>query len=243
MNENFGVGAVLGKGFSIYAKNFIPFTLITAIVYLPLILWTWFTFSSDHLTVDQINHWRYLEPVFKLVVTSFVSATLTYGVVKQLQGEKASFGACISVGFTRMLPALGVGVMSAIAFIGGFILLFVPGVIVLCMLYVATPASVIEKPGVFGALRRSRELTAGYKGHIFGILLILGIVGFGAVKIVEASFTPLTSFSSIRTFIMVCVGVDVLLAALGSCFAAVAYTLLRGEKEGTSANDLASVFE
>ena len=35
MNEAFGVGAVMGKGFRIWTKNLIPFLLITSVVYLP----------------------------------------------------------------------------------------------------------------------------------------------------------------------------------------------------------------
>lgn len=243
MNENFGVGAVLGTGFRVYARNIIPFTLITALVYLPMIIWTYVTFSDDHLSLAQIQHWQYAEPLVKLVLGSFVSATLTYGVVKELQGERATIGACIATGFKRMLPALGVGIATGLAVVVGTILLIIPGLMALCILYVATPASVIEKPGVFGALRRSGELTKGYRWQIFGLVLLLFILGWGAVKILESAFTPMATMHQVRTFALGAIGLDVLLTALGSVIAAVAYTMLRGEKEGTSANDLASVFE
>lgn len=242
MNENFSVGTVLGRGIGTYFKNIIPFTLIVAVVYLPMIIWTYVVFSNNSLTIEQIQSWTLKEYVFKLVLSSFAVATLTFGVVKELQGERASIGTCIANGISRSLPALGVGLMTALAVVGGAILLVVPGIIAACMLYVAMPASVIEKPGVFGALRRSRELTDGYKGSIFGVLFLFGLANWVAGQIVVHVMAP-TTLPQLRTLAIVIVAIDVVLAGIGACVAAVAYYLLRAEKEGTSAHELASVFE
>jgi hypothetical protein len=242
MNESFSVGNVLGRGFGIYFRNFIPFTLLAAVIYLPIILWTYVVFSNDNLSLEAISHWQKIEPILKLLLSSLLTATLTFGVVKELQGERASIGACVATGFKRMLPALGVGIVTGLAIVGGLILIIIPGIIALCMLYVATPVSVIEKPGVFDSLRRSRELTSGYKGSIFGIVFILFLLAFAAVFILQSAYTP-TTIHQLRTFAILTVAIDLFFAAIGSVMAAVAYYLLRAEKEGTSAHELASVFE
>jgi hypothetical protein len=243
MNEQFGVGSVLSTAFRVYFRNIIAFTLITALLYIPVILFTtWFlSRSADSFDMASLAKFGLGMAGLNMVLNSFVSATLTYGVVKELQGQRASIGQCIVVGFKRMLPVFGVAIVSALALIGGFILLVIPGFIVMCMLYVATPASVIEAPGVFGALRRSRDLTAGHKGSIFGLVFLLGLIGWGVNKIHEVAM-PVT-LANFKSYMYINTGIQIVLAALGACVAAVAYYALRAEKEGTSANELAAVFE
>ena len=127
-----------------------------------------------------------------------VSAALTYGVVMELQGKRASIGACVSTGLVRFFPALGVGLLTILAVVGGCLLLVIPGIMVACALYIAMPISVIEKPGVMGALRRSRELTTGYKAQIFGLMFLLGLMAFGATLIMGVAFLPSATASSQR---------------------------------------------
>ena len=240
MNEQFGVGSVLGMSFRVYGKNFIPFTLITAVLYIPLIAWLVHSASSPPETVNAALKQAGVIAALSIFLNSFVTATLTYGVVKELQGQRAGIGACITVGFKRMLPALGVAILAGLAIVGGMILLIVPGIIAACMLYVSTPASVIEKPGVFGALRRSRDLTLGHKGGVFGILFMLWLINWGIGKVEQAAFASSHDYM-MQTYVNM--GVTVLLGTLSSVVAAVAYYALRAEKEGTSANELAAVFE
>jgi hypothetical protein len=246
MNENFSVGTVLGTGFRVWLRNIIPFTLITVVIYAPLIIWA-VTAVSGEMTLDRIGgavHWETYGGALSLLLNVFVSATLTYGVVMELQGKRASMLACVTTGFARLFPVLGVGILTFLAVAGGCICLIVPGIIIMCMLYVATPASVIERPGVMGALRRSRELTAGHKGQIFGILFLLGLLGFAARKIVAAMLPSGIDaiLAALPKFIYIELALQILLGTLGSVMAAVAYYYLRKEKEGTGAEELASVF-
>lgn len=240
MNENFGVGTVMGTSLRVFARNIIPFLLITGVLYVPVIVWTMSVFGDDFAGVSNSFTWgtRLLE----MVLNAFTTATITYGVVKELQGQRASIGACIANGFKRMLPALGVALITGLAVGGAFLLLIVPGIIVYCMLYVSVPVSVVEQPGVLASLRRSRELTAGHKGQVFGILLLIFIMTFG-ISMLLGNMIKLDTMSHIRTYLYAVLGVQIVFGAFGAVVAAVTYTSLRGDKEGTSANDLASVFE
>ena len=47
-----------------------------------------------------------------VVLNILVSSALTYGVVMELQGRRASIGACISTGLVRFFPTLGVAILS-----------------------------------------------------------------------------------------------------------------------------------
>jgi hypothetical protein len=237
MNQTFGVGSVLGTSFRVYGRNFIPFTVIAALLYVPMILWT--SMSSLESLADTKH--VFLVMALQAVLNSFVSATLTYGVVKELQGQRVGIGACLSTGFARMIPALGVAILAGIIIGVGTMLLIVPGIIAMCVLYVAMPASVIEKPGVMGALGRSSDLTRGYRGAIFGLVLILVVFGM-VIAFVERSAFPITA-ASFKTYMYLQLATQVILGAFGSVVAAVAYSSLRTEKEGTSIDDLAKVFE
>jgi len=77
---------------------------------------------------------------------------------------------------------------------------------------------------------------------VFGILFMLWLIGWGVNKIEAAAFTP-TSVEDFRLSMYISMGIQVILGTLSSVVAAVAYYALRAEKEGTSANELAAVFE
>jgi uncharacterized membrane protein len=225
----------------VYGRNLVAFTLITAVLYVPLILWTLVLINGE-LTVSALTKYGAGAGILGLVLNSFVSATLTFGVVKELQGQRAGLGAILGTGFARMFPVLGVGLLTALAICGGMILLIIPGIIAACALYVAMPASVIEKPGVMGALKRSAELTKGFRGQIFGVLVILIAVNYAISRVEQAAFT-LNTIANIKTYLLVNCATSIVVGTLGSVISAVAYFQLRADKDGTSAHDLAKVFE
>jgi hypothetical protein len=165
----FTIGNAIRDGFKIWGRNFIPFTILGALVYLPVAIWVWTSFHAG-MDLDEAMGMALAVGGFAIILNIFISGVLTYGVVMELRGQHASMGSCIAMGLRRFLPALGVSFLSVLAIGGATLLLIIPGIIVYCMLYVAVQASVMERPGLLGALRRSRELTAGNKMNIFGLL-------------------------------------------------------------------------
>lgn len=251
MNEQFTVGKVLSTGFKVWTRNFVPFVLITTLVYLPLIV-PMVVLAQGQLDLDKVMRIVELSKysvAIILFLNILVGAALTFGVVMDLQGQRASFGACIATGISRFLPALGVAILTALCVAVGVMGLIVGAFVVYCMLFVATQASVIEKPGLVGALKRSRFLTAGHRFQIFGMLFVLGIIGSIANKLVETtmlSHAPGMSaqqlFAKLPAYIYVDLVRAVLFGSLMSVMSAVAYFYLRQEKEGTSAAELGQVF-
>jgi hypothetical protein len=252
MNEQFTVGRVLGTGFKVWGRNLVPFLLITTLIYAPLIVWGVVLVSGgvtlDH--IDKVGTFVHASAGIIPILNIFVSAALTYGVVMELQGQHASIGACIGTGLARFFPTLGVVLLSVLCIVVGLLGLLVGAVVVFCMLYVATQASVIEKPGVVGALKRSRELTRGHKLQIFGLLFILGLIALGAQKIVENVMLPAQTvgnldkfLKAIPAYLYVDIFRQLLITSIGAVMAAVSYVHLRQEKEGTSVAELARVFE
>jgi hypothetical protein len=252
MNEQFTVGRVLGTGFRVWAKNLIPFLVMTALIYSPLIIWGVMTVHGGVTlgNLDQVIKFSRYSAGIVALLNILVSAALTYGVVMELQGQRASMGGCIAVGMARFFPALGVGLLSVLCIAVGVLGLVVGAFIVFCMLFVATQASVIERPGLIGALKRSRELTAGHKMQIFGLVFVLGLLASGAQRLVENVMLPTPTaanadkfLSAIPSYLYVDIARQVIITSIWAVMAAVSYVHLRNEKDGVSAAELAKVFE
>ncbi len=69
-----------------------------------------------------------------------------------------------------ILFGLGVGI--------GFVLVIIPGLILLVIWSLVAPVTVLERPGVFAAFRRSRELVRGNGWNVFGVIVIVFVIVF-----------------------------------------------------------------
>lgn len=251
MTQQFTVGKVLGTGFKIWGKNFIPFFFITTLIYLPLII-PFTVVAMGHMDYEAANRIASIAQysvAFILLLNIMAGAALTYGVVMDLQGQRASFGACIAIGIKRFLPALGVALLTGLCVAVGILGVFIGAAVVYCMLYVSTEVSVIEKPGIVAALKRSRELTDGHRMQIFGMLFVLGIINTVSTKLVEYVMFPHPDrmtvdevLAKLPTYVFVDLTRAVIIGSLMAVMAAVTYFYLRQEKEGTSAVELGEVF-
>jgi hypothetical protein len=258
MNESFSVGRALSLGFSTMFRNIIPFAILGGILFVPVLLYSLHlqdtVAAMTESGIGEDDAWTIIRMAVMLLVITWVMKTLlgasvTYGVVMQVRGQPAGIGPSVVKGVSRLLPVLVIGLLVALIAVGPLVLLafvspilalaWIPFAIILyCMYYVAVPASVCEKPGIGGALLRSRDLTSGHKGGIFGMLLVLGLIDYGVGKVLESMFE-----TDPKMFLYSSFGVDLILGILGACVCASTYYLLRSEKEGTSADDLASVFD
>lgn len=245
---NFGIGRVLATGFRVWASNFVSFTLLAAIVYLPLLLWG---FSVAHSEYDPTSFQRYLQfsGIGTAVLGILVSAAVTYGVVMELMGERASMGACIATGIRRFFPALLTAILSAILVFLGSLAFVIPGLILMCMFYVVAPVAVLERQGIAGALGRSRELTRGHRWKIFGLIFVMGLAQVLVTVLISSLTLPnraegLEAFeAAFPKYMYVSMIETVVLGALNAVMLSVAYYYLRAEKEGTSARELAMIFD
>jgi hypothetical protein len=72
-----------------------------------------------------------------------------------------------------LLRLLAVSVLSGIGITIGFVLVIVPGLWLMTIWAVVAPVTVLERPGVFAAFGRSRELVRGNGWGVFGVLVIV----------------------------------------------------------------------
>lgn len=75
-------------------------------------------------------------------------------------------------------PLVAVSILFGIGVAVGFVLLIVPGLILLVMWCVVAPVTVLERPGVFRAFGRSRRIVRGNGWNVFGVIVIVAVIVF-----------------------------------------------------------------
>jgi hypothetical protein len=221
--KGFSVVNVLRTSLRVFGSNFVGFLLIALAVYAPVLaLRVWFPQGA----------WELFMVFGGILLNTVIAAAVTYGVIMELHGTRPSLVRCVTIGVSQPFGVLGVVALSALAIVGGLLLLVVPGIVVVLMLYVVVPVAVIERPGVMAALRRSRELTDGYKGALLVIVVALQLGTYGANEM-------LGDILPVSTFVVEYV-VEAIVGVFSAVTAAVAYTLLRQTREGTQVPELAT---
>jgi hypothetical protein len=115
-----------------------------------------------------------------------VLATLYAGMVVQLvrdvqDGRRDnSMGELFSSVSPVLLPLIAVSILAGIGIGIGFLLLIVPGLILLTFWSVVAPVTVIERPGVFTAFSRSWQLVRGHAWPVFGTIVLVFLLVIAA---------------------------------------------------------------
>ena len=103
--------------------------------------------------------------------------------VAHSDGEPVAFGDAALAGLRKIAPLFVLVFLMAIAIGFASLLLIVPGIILYVMWSVAAPVLVAENSGIFGAMRRSAQLTKGARWSIFGLQLILLLVMYAIIAV------------------------------------------------------------
>jgi hypothetical protein len=175
-------------------------------------------------------------PVLALLalVLTIIASTLFTGMVVELVSDIQDGRRDADVGqlLRAALPVIGqlilVGLIAGIGIVIGFILIIVPGLILITIWSVAAPVVVLERPGALRALGRSRELVKGNGWQVFGVIVVL-VIGVG---VVSAIIDAIGSAAGTGVGIVVRVIVGVLTGPLAALAQAVLYFELRGARDG-----------
>ena len=99
---------------------------------------------------------------------TWLTGSLTYcGVISMRDKCSPSIMESMNYTLRLYLPLFLLASLLVIAGLIGFILLIVPALLLGMISYAATPALVIERKSVYGALKRSFHLSAGYRWPLF----------------------------------------------------------------------------
>lgn len=159
--------------------------------------------------------------------------------------NELDFAAALTSGIRNVLPMIGLTLLWLGGILLGYILLFIPALLLVTMWSVSAPSLVAEHTGVIGAFGRSRALTKGIRWPIFGAILLFAI-GYVFVALAFRGFSQPGTLDFFRTNTVSSFVVNLLSASLLgillSTFLAGLYGEVLEAKEGGSQNQLANVF-
>lgn len=254
----FGVGRVIARTFSAWWHHVLVFSLLTLIAYVPLLLLSWLggmpipgvtapslaAFDPAAAAAPPTLPQGFWLAYFATMLLFLVEVgAITHGVINYLAGKRVSLGAMIATGVRRLVPLLVVGILCYVMVLVGFVFLVVPGVILGCALAVAIPAVVVERPGVFGAIKRSFALTRGKRFAIFVAFLVFLVVLMGVTAVGGFLLPQLTASFSPMLGTWLGLAVNVAFGTLLWVAPGVVYHDLRVAKDGVSTAQLVAVFE
>lgn len=175
--------------------------------------------------------------IFYFFLSIVLQSSLIVASANDLAGKPVDFGSCVNRALAKLLPLIGLGIVVAFGIAIGFVFFIVPGVILYLMWMIAVPVMMVEDRAVFDSLSRSSELTKGSRWKLLGLIIVFFIfsmiigIPIGLLSLIS------TSLSAVSSALLSTVS-----AAVGAAGIAAVYIELRGSKEGTSSEQLASVF-
>jgi hypothetical protein len=247
--NQFRVFRAIGLAFKAWFANFIPVTVLAAILYSPVFIWV-LSLPKIHNIEDADQHWLdawtllFTRGPWLLVgMSSLLAPLITYRVIQYLNGQSSSMVASLKYGLRGVIPALIVaGISNVLQLVpgGAFVSIFV-----LCYFYVAAPAAVTEQLNPIAALGRSSQLTAGRRGGIFGLNFLLGAIVLGVMYTMLKPLLddPAHHATDANGIALMLFGTMCVFQLFMGIVQAVSYTLLRTDKDGVTNDELAKVFE
>ena len=236
--SDFKVGRVLNRTSSLLARNFLTFFIVTAVAYLPTLL---MTKSSTDAAASGEGLGLFLFLLFLAVVLSMLSqAVVVYGAFQDMRGRPVNLTELLQVGLNRFFPIVGLAIAMSVLIVLGFILLIIPGLYLLTMWFVATPACVVEQLGPSDSMRRSAELTRGYRWKMFGLMLVLLVISAVVTPLIDSTLEDMGGGAVPLIAGLIWNGVW---GAFYAIAAVVSYHDLRVAKEGVNTAQIAAVFD
>jgi hypothetical protein len=123
-------------------------------------------------------------------ILSLIASTFFQGMVVELvrdvqDGRRdSSIGDLFRSVAPVVLPLLGVSILAGIGITIGLVLIIVPGLYLITIWSVVAPVVVVERPGVFAAFTRSRDLVRGYGWQVFGVIVVVILIALVVVFLV-----------------------------------------------------------
>jgi len=262
------IGKVAEQTFAVLGRNFVNFALTAVIlVGIPTVLVGLFQMRQFSALGGAVTPAAVLAAsraglgnslgvlvigLIKLFTTAILQAAIIYGVVRDMNGQRASLKDCLTVGLKRWWPVVSLAIVMGLGIALGAILLIVPGIMLAVAWSVAMPVRVMEGLDLHDTFGRSLELTRGRRWSIFLLCLIAYVIALVvslALVGVTGGFSGLFSGGALAAAAnpVLVLLVTPLLTVADSLIATVGLTVLyqqlREGREGVNAETLAAVFE
>lgn len=194
----FSIGRVIERTFGVVLRH-LPVLLFLAILEFTasdVIAWV---LVPGGVQGRFAHLWRTLADFPGLFIGVLLAGAIAHRTFADLNGEKTSLAVDVGTAIRAFKSLIGVELARLSVVIAGVLVVGIPaallqhsgarvpvmlifgiiaGVLVVATMLawaVAEPAVIAGKLGTIAAFRRSADLTDGYRGHIFGLMLLLGL--------------------------------------------------------------------
>jgi hypothetical protein len=225
--KRIGVGDVISETFSVYGQN-IGALLGSAIV----------VFVVVGLIAGLLQNAGGFILILIAAAVRVAGDALYVGFVVELVSDARDgrrdqgVGDLFSAAAPYILPLIGFGILAGIGIAIGFVLIIVPGLILLTFWSVGAPAIVVEGIGPIDAFGRSWRLVRGEAWPVFGVLLLTFLI----VVIVEAILGAIGAAIGVGGFIVAAI----ISAAITAPVYAIAVSILFFDLGGAGTSDPAA---
>ena len=114
--------------------------------------------------------------LFSILMYTALTGAITRAAAGTFLGRDLDIAESYRFGIARFWSIVLIGLLSGLAIVAGFILLIVPGFIVLTRLAVGIQVLVVEDVRGTAALKRSWNLVKGHSWPVFGTIVVAGIL-------------------------------------------------------------------
>lgn len=166
---------ILGQSMSIVLRHLPAFLVLALLLFLPVLVVAWIVGGAGavvpaHPAATEVVAQetsplgaQFVVGILAFVAQFLLAGAVAPGVLAELEGKPARPMAALRHGLERLVPVGDVAFVVGVVVGIGFFLFVVPGLVLGALLFVAVPVAVVERPSLFAALRRSRDLTAGHR--------------------------------------------------------------------------------
>lgn len=164
------VGRVIGDAFRIYSSNAVPLLLSALVV-----------FAISGIIQALLSEGGLILSLLGTAVSLAAGALYTGFVVKLVEDVRDgrrdfTAGELFSSASHHIVPLIINGILRGIAIVIGLFLLIVPGLYLLTIWAVCSPAIVSENKSAFDAFGRSNDLTKGERMSVFLTILLAFLI-------------------------------------------------------------------
>jgi hypothetical protein len=171
MYQDFTAGGVVAGAFAIVRDHFAVLVGTALLVFAVDAVAT--AFLQDVLAL--------IAAVVSVVLTTFYQGMVVRLVADVQDGRRdSSVGELLSSVAPVVVPLFVVSLLAGIGIVIGFLLLIVPGLFLMTIWAVVAPVTVLERPGIFAAFGRSREIVRGHGWAVLGALVLVFLIVLAA---------------------------------------------------------------
>jgi hypothetical protein len=171
------LSGVLGEAWGYYRRFAAHFLLIAFVIYVGAAIVAALLGLAGGIGL-------FLGWIINLIAAFLVQAALVKAVQDVRDGRvDLNLGETVSAVLPYLLPVAAASILAGIGISIGFILIIVPGLVLLTFWSLIVPSIIIGGEGVFGSFGKSWRTVRGYAWHVFGtyVLVFLILIVFNIV--------------------------------------------------------------